>query len=129
MWSILKLKFIFNLKPHFLLLVSFRESGFREAKIISGYELPGSGDISNDLAKLPLFTIQVHALTKPATEPFPGLDKVMEIKGEDGFYRYVVGEYAGYSKAKSALAWIRENGYPQAFIKEVNLLERQTLNY
>jgi len=109
-------------------LVTARESGFKQAEIISEYELPDSGSELAEAQKLTLFTIQIHALTSPATEPFPGIDRVREIKGKDGFYRYVVGEYRGYSKARSALGRIHDLGYHQAFIKEVGLLENQTLN-
>ncbi len=108
-------------------LLTVRDAGFADARIIPEYELPGYEEVKQEGQNVKLYTIQIHALTAPATDPFPGLSNVREIRGSDGFYRYVVGEYRGYSKAKAALALIQSLGYPQAFIKEVDLLEVQTL--
>ena len=56
---------------------------------------------------------------------FKALEKVKQIKGKDGFYRYVFGEFEGFSKAKTALENIQKSGYKDAFIKEYNLLIKQ----
>lgn len=109
-------------------LMNARASGFNEARIISGYELSAGNDDSRHTSEPHLYTIQIHALSSPATEEFRGLHNVRMIKGADGWYRYIVGEYYGYSRAVSALKKIQEMGYPQAYIKELSLLENQSVN-
>ncbi len=107
-------------------LISLREDNFNDSYIITEYDLPEKEAGNND--KLPpLYTIQVHALRNKADTGFKGLNNVREIKGADGFYRYTVGEYTGYSRARQALQRIRKTAYPDAFIKAIDILEKQSL--
>ncbi|MFO7755163.1 MAG: OmpA family protein [Bacteroidales bacterium] len=106
-------------------LVSLREDNVDGAYIITEYDLPEKEAVNNKLP--PLYTIQVHALRNKADTDFEGLNNVREIKGTDGFYRYTAGEYTGYSRARNALQRIRKSGYPEAFIKAIDTLEKQSL--
>lgn len=108
-------------------LVTARESGFPGSKIISRFELPENGEmVSREPVRL--FTIQIHALRNPVPQPMPGLGNFKIIRGKDGYYRYIKGEFSSYSEAAAALNEIRRNGEPQAFIKELTILEMQTVN-
>ncbi|MDZ7738636.1 MAG: OmpA family protein [Bacteroidales bacterium] len=106
-------------------LISLREDNIKGSYIITEYDLPEKGVNKNKLP--PLYTIQIHALRNRAETDFDGLNNVREIKGDDGFYRYTVGEYTGYSRARQALQRIRKTGYPDAFIKAIDILEKQSL--
>ncbi|MFP4489514.1 MAG: SPOR domain-containing protein, partial [Bacteroidales bacterium] len=106
-------------------LISLREDGFNDSYIITEYDLPETEAVNDKLP--PLYTIQVHALRNKADTDFEGLKNVREIKGADGFYRYTAGEYTGYSRARQALRRIRNTGYPEAFIKAIDTLEKQSL--
>lgn len=106
-------------------LNTIREYGFTSAYISDEYDLTEEDIESNNTH---LYTIQIHALLTPYDKEFKNLKNIRVIKGADGFYRYVVGEYRGYSRALEALKIIREKGYPQAFIKDFSLLETQSLN-
>lgn len=108
-------------------LLSLREEGFNNSYIINEYELPGES-VFDSSEKIPLlYTIQIHALSAPSTTEFKGLANLKMIKGSDGLYRYTVGEYNGYSRAKQALDKIKAMGYKQAFIKALKLLESQSI--
>jgi len=106
-------------------LVSLKNDGFEDSYVITEYDLPDKETVSSKLP--PLYTIQIHALRKKYRDKFPGLKNVREIRGGDGFYRYTVGEYKGYARAKAALERIKDTGYSEAFIKAVELLEKQTI--
>ncbi len=69
-----------------------------------------------------VFTIQLKATKSPidVNRIFPGYKGVQEIVADDGFYKYVYGEYNSVAKAREALAGIKEN-YEDAFIREMNV--------
>lgn len=106
-------------------LVSLKNDGFENSYVITEYDLPEKETVSSKLP--PLYTVQIHALRKKYRDKFPGLRNVREISGGDGFYRYTVGEYKGYARAKAALERIKKIGYSEAFIKAVELLEKQII--
>ena len=60
-------------------------------------------------------------------DEWPNIPGIREIQGSDGYYRYITGEYKGYSVAQDALETLQNSGFKNAFIKEINLLERQTV--
>jgi outer membrane protein OmpA-like peptidoglycan-associated protein len=109
-------------------VVNARSSGFTSARIITEYDLPNRESTSELRENKYLYTIQIHALSAPTSDLFPGLTNVRMIKGSDGWYRYVTGEYYGYSRAVDALKRVKNSGYPQAFIKELSILENQTIS-
>ncbi|MEE4116845.1 MAG: OmpA family protein, partial [Marinilabiliaceae bacterium] len=83
-------------------LNSVKKSGFGEAYICLEYELPEiAGTTDKNTA---IYTIQLHALLNPDKSKTLNLKGVREFKGNDGFYRYVTGEYHSYSRALNALA-------------------------
>lgn len=106
------------------------ELGFIDAKIVSSYDLQkilqqnkSKSEILNPDNKTSLYGIQLKALKNPVDlEIFNPLE-VKEIKCLDGFYRYIYGEYPSLNKAKVTLNEIIEQGYPDAFIVNLNKIK------
>jgi len=104
--------------------------GFNEAYIINQYEL--GGETKSLYSRIPVistsagkktYTIQLKAARSPVRmNTFIEIPGVKEVHSEDGFYRYVTGEYSTISGAKEALKTMQEKGYKDAFIRELNLL-------
>jgi hypothetical protein len=70
-----------------------------------------------------IYTIQLKAAISPISMGlFRNFQGVKEILSEDGYYRYVMGEYSQFSKAKEALLRVQDAGFKDAFIRELNLL-------
>jgi outer membrane protein OmpA-like peptidoglycan-associated protein len=105
-----------------------REKGLKDAYIVNQYDL---GDESK-LMSLPvsegkpgttqaIYTIQLKATRTPLniSKIFPGYEGVREIRSDDGFYKYVYGEYSSISKARAALVQIKED-FDDAFIREIS---------
>jgi hypothetical protein len=70
-----------------------------------------------------IYTIQVKASRNSLNmRLFRDIGDIREIYSEDGYYRYVTGEYSQIAKAKEALAPIKDAGFSDAFIRELNLL-------
>jgi outer membrane protein OmpA-like peptidoglycan-associated protein len=110
-----------------------KEKGFKESYIVNQYDLmeeprqlisrTGTGRRSNDVK---IYIIQLKASRVPINlTQFAGIEGAREIKGKDGYLRYVFGEFEGFSKAKTALDVVQKSGYKDAFIKEYSLLIRQ----
>lgn len=110
-----------------------REKGFKDGYIVNQYDLiaepkqlislTGSGRRSGAVR---IYIIQLKASKVPLnTAQFRGIEGVREIKGNDGYIRYVYGEFEGFSKAKAELENLQKAGYKDAFIKEYNLLIKQ----
>jgi outer membrane protein OmpA-like peptidoglycan-associated protein len=106
------------------------EKGFNEAYVINQYELNGEAKsqynriqvISNTKGKK-TYTIQIKAARSPVNmNTLKEIHGIKELLGEDGFYRYITGEYSTLAGAKDALKTIRASGYKDAFIRELNLL-------
>jgi outer membrane protein OmpA-like peptidoglycan-associated protein len=110
-----------------------REKGFKEGYIVNQYDLnePPHQLISKTergrvSGSVKTYTIQLRASSSPLNMAgFNILGGVKEIKGNDGLFRYIAGEYEGFSKAKVALENVQRAGYRDAFIKEYGLLMRQ----
>jgi len=109
-----------------------RKVGLSEARVVDQHELSeivGEGRNPSKVLfgqpettqELPVYTIQVMALKK-LIDP----DKTKKYKGatphksKGGFYRYSIGEYKGYLKAKSALVELQQNGHKDAFIRRLS---------
>lgn len=104
-------------------MADIKKYGVTDSYVISEYEIPGQ-EGGPDIKMKPLsYTIQIHALRKVVTSGFPGLNDVRMIKGSDGLYRYITGEFYDYTRAKEALKKIHALGYKRAFIKEFSLIE------
>ncbi len=107
-----------------------REKGFKEAYIINQYELDGNAKylysripvISSTTGKK-TYTIQVKAARSPVNmNTFKDIQGIRELSGNDGYYRYITGEYKTISEAKNALKTLQAAGFNDAFIRELNLL-------
>lgn len=112
-------------------LMYAREKGFDDSYIVSQYEInseskslinPNAGIRQTSIEKT-IYTIQLKAARERIKlKEFSGIEGVREIISEDGYYRYVTGEFSSFNKAKTALAPFIESGYKDAFIRELNLL-------
>jgi outer membrane protein OmpA-like peptidoglycan-associated protein len=107
-----------------------KDKGYSEAYIVNQYDLNNVSKSKNGLipvtgqaAGKKIYTIQIKAAKAPLNmDLFKEFEGVKEIPGDDGYYRYVTGEYTQFSKAKEALKPVLEAGFKDAFIRELNLL-------
>jgi hypothetical protein len=107
-----------------------RENGLQDAYIINLYDLDNPAEqvtgaevqMEKPAITRRVFTIQLKATKSPidVNRIFPGYKGVQEIVADDGFYKYVYGEYNSVAQAREALAGIKEN-YEDAFIREMNV--------
>jgi hypothetical protein len=94
------------------------DNGFPNATIIGENDLNQliGEEKSKIIMQSKTYTVQLTTLRNPAeVSSFKGL-KVTEIKGSDGFYRYIYGEYKTQTDAKAALDKVIEMGFHDAFI-------------
>jgi outer membrane protein OmpA-like peptidoglycan-associated protein len=107
-----------------------REKGLKDAYIVNQYDLDSESKalsvaVSGEKPAITqrVYTIQIKATKNPLdiSKVFPGLEGVREIRTDDGFYKYVYGEYTSISKAKAALIPILED-FSDAFVREINVL-------
>lgn len=111
-------------------LTHAREKGFTSAYIVNQYEinnesetLTESNHSSRNITGKIIYTIQLKAARRPINiKEFEGVEGIREIYSEDGYYRYVTGEFNSFKKAKTALAPYLESKYKDAFIRELNFL-------
>ena len=107
-----------------------KENGFPDAYIINQYDL---NNIPKKQAKLipivsqasgkKVYTIQLKAARSPLNMyQFSNYPGIREILGDDGYYRYITGEYTQFTKAKEALQDCKDTGFSDAFIRELDLL-------
>ncbi len=111
-----------------------KEKGLKDAYIVNQFDLENEtealylpADQTPAMAsRKRVYTIQLKATMSPLNieEVFPGYAGIREIKADDGFFKYVYGEYDSYSKAKSALAPVLKE-YDDAFVREINVLENK----
>ncbi|MFO7620015.1 MAG: OmpA family protein [Bacteroidales bacterium] len=107
-----------------------REKGLMDSYIVNQYDLNNESRsiLLPDTSEKPavtrrVYTIQLKATSNQLNIPsvFNGLEGIREIKAEDGLFKYVYGEYATYNQAKAAIGKLKESGYPDAFIREINV--------
>jgi outer membrane protein OmpA-like peptidoglycan-associated protein len=122
---------IFYNKPDAIkYLGNVQEIGFKDAYIINQYNLNNETKAISKLAPIvsyttgkKIYTIQLKAAISPVNMSlFKNYPDVREIFGEDGYYRYISGEYSRFDKAKEALEIYKEAGFSDAFIRELNIL-------
>jgi hypothetical protein len=102
-----------------------------QAYIVNQYELDKeSNSIKDNNTNLSVketniqgYTVQVKATKNPLNirSVFVGLEGIIEMKANDGFYKYFYGEYKTLSKAKDALLFIKKSGYEDAFIRQIKV--------
>jgi outer membrane protein OmpA-like peptidoglycan-associated protein/tetratricopeptide (TPR) repeat protein len=110
-----------------------RDKGFKDGYIVNQYDMQepprqliNITEVSRRSGETKIYIIQLKASSAPLNiNQFRPLEKVKEIKGSDGYYRYVFGEFEGFSAAKTALENIQKSGRKDAFIKEYGLLIKQ----
>ncbi len=108
-----------------------KEKGFTEAYIANQYDLTNALKSNGQLAPVistatgnKVYTIQLKATKLPVDlKLFKEFKGIREMLGDDGYYRYVMGEYGTFIKAKEALTLVLDAGYKDAFIRELNLLK------
>ncbi len=103
------------------------DAGFPKARVISSIEYHELVQKSSNFYKSKMnesdktvYTIQLAALgTKAPAGRFKNIGDVDEVKGEDGYYRYIWGEYIGKTSARQALDEVVAKGYTDAFIVSI----------
>ncbi|UCH14040.1 MAG: PD40 domain-containing protein [Bacteroidales bacterium] len=80
-------------------------------------------------AHVQLYTIQLMALKNPVrADYFSDMSGIIIQVGNDGFYRYITGQFNGIYEAESGLIRIKSSGYNNAFIRKLNLSQYLSLN-
>ena len=110
-----------------------REKGLKDAYIVNQYDLENETEalampMPEDVLMVArrIYTIQLKATRSPLdiSRIFPDYEGVKEIRSEDGFYKYVVGEYKTYEEAKKAIEPIMED-FEDAFVREINIFRQK----
>jgi hypothetical protein len=64
------------------------------------------------------YTIQLRASKQPINiNRFISLDGVVEVSSDDGYYRYIFGEYDTFAEAKEALRQVNKSEFKDAYIR------------
>ena len=95
------------------------DDGFSDARIMEKREMDRLITRQSHKPQLPggKYTIQILALSRPLDQDyFTAIRGVQRFLGEDGIYRYVVGEYNSIEEALKVLPGIKAIGYPDAFV-------------
>jgi len=108
------------------------DAGFPDSRIINSLEYNQLIQNGSNFFKAKIsdtdkqvYTIQLLALKKPLdNKGFKGLTEVEEIKGDDGYYRYIWGEFIGKVSAQQALYDVINHGYVDAFVVSMNKYRR-----
>ena len=104
-----------------------REKGLKDAYIINQYDIDFTPERMNveptmdkPVSTRTVFTIQLKATKNPIDirKVFPGYEGVKEIINDDGFYKYVFGEFNSIAKAREAIVDVKKD-YADAFIREI----------
>jgi hypothetical protein len=70
------------------------------------------------------YTVQFIALKNPVrADYFKKIEGVIIQVGNDGFYRYITGQFNSINEAKSGLIEIKSSGYKTAFIRKYDLYQ------
>ncbi len=108
-----------------------REKGLKNAYIVNQYDLNNESrslltpdSEAKPVAAQRVYTIQLKATKNPLniSSVFSGIEGVKEIKADDGLFKYVYGEYKTYQQAKAAIGKFLDSDYPDAFIREINVI-------
>lgn len=104
------------------------DAGFPDARVISSLEYEqliqkGAGFYKSKMNAddNKTYTIQLYALKKPLKNSRVNrMTDVTMVKGDDGYYRYIMGEFIGKVSARQALRSAINKGFYDAFIVEMN---------
>ncbi len=125
--------------PAVEMLGKLQKAGLGESAIVDQHELSdivAADETGGDgfagyfqkpekIEEIPWYTIQIFALKSPPhPSAFRGRNDVLAFPCNDGYIRYCLGKYQGYSKALKDLPGIQEDWYKDAFIQELGRLEK-----
>ncbi len=104
------------------------DAGFPDARVISSIEYNELVQKSSNFFKSKMndtdktvYTIQLYALKEPLElSTIKGLAEVKMVQNDDGYYRYIWGEFIGKTSARQALGNIMEKGFYDAFVVEID---------
>jgi outer membrane protein OmpA-like peptidoglycan-associated protein len=122
---------VFYNKPDAIKFLGYvKEQGFTGAYMVNQYDLNNVTRANATLAPTvsqttgkKIYTIQLKAAISPVNMSlFKNFQGVKEMLSEDGYYRYVMGEYTQLAKAKEDLIQVQDAGFKEAFVREFNLL-------
>jgi hypothetical protein len=127
--NIYALGVFFNRSDAVTYLGYLKGMGLNDAYIINQYELDNlAGDGDQVITQAPattrlVYSIQLKATRSPidARRIFPGYEGVREIVADDGFYKYVWGEFRSVVQAKEALIEVKKD-FDDAFIRQINVV-------
>ena len=113
-----------------------RESGFADSFIINQFDLsavqrsnkPWSKQTTS-ASQVPIYTVQLLASKLSTASILKRVPEIKVIECKDHIYRYIYGEYSGFSQARQALANLIKDGYKDAFIREIRSLDAVTGKY
>ncbi|TAL58895.1 MAG: hypothetical protein EPN88_17920, partial [Bacteroidetes bacterium] len=119
----------YNMNDASKYLLYAKEKGFKEAYIVRQSEinnastsLVNSESGTGQIIGKKVYTIQILASKEKLNmSQIKGIDGVKELHSDDGYYRYVYGEYSSLTQAKASLVTVQESGYKKAFVRELNL--------
>ncbi len=109
-----------------------QEKGLKEAYIVNQYDLDNESgrvtDTNSDaqtVATRRVYTVQLKATRNKLdiASVFPGIEGVREVKAEDGYYKYTIGEYESVTAARNALGPFKEM-FDDAFIRVIDLPQK-----
>lgn len=106
-----------------------RENGLKDAYIINQYDLDNVSvevntekTVDNSILVKNVYTIQLKATISPIdiSKVFPGYEGVKEIADDNGFYKYLFGEYESIARAREVLSDVKKD-FEDAFIREISV--------
>jgi outer membrane protein OmpA-like peptidoglycan-associated protein len=122
-------------KSEALTYLNFAKSnGFREAYISDRYRIGNEQAtllevntvekaVRSNQSSGKIYSIQLAASrVKLDTSQFSTIENLKEIYSEDGYYRYVSGEFVSFREASSALKEIQNKGFTSAYVRDLNTI-------
>ncbi|OFX16496.1 MAG: hypothetical protein A2033_10985 [Bacteroidetes bacterium GWA2_31_9] len=107
-------------------LAKIKEQGFDDAYVVDYNTYRVVDQQKFEVNASAVYTIQIKASTNIVEKTeFNGLEPVKEFIGSDGFHRYTYGEFSGYSAAKAEWEKIITNGFPDAFIVNIDSYKKK----
>ena len=118
-------------------LAYVKEKGFKDAYIVNQYDISkplhvdGEPPVESETPatkqsqQQKTYVIQLAAARQPIKMSyFRETEGVREIYSSDRYYRYVTGEYPSVAKAKPDVILLREAGFKDAFIRNINTIPK-----